>query len=105
MTWASGVIAVLGAGLIEAGLTWTGLVIAALAMAVFHHQSALAEFLDRGPAVDVIEHREEGLSDRQVQEFNVLHQEYKKVQEEKRKEAERKARQRGNSGGKSLNKQ
>lgn len=105
MTWSAGVIALVGAALIEAGLTWTGLVIAALAMAVFHHQAAITEYLDRGPAVDVIEHYQEGLTDRGVQEFNVLHNEYKQLQEEKRKEAERKVRQRGKSGGKSFNKQ
>ncbi|UTF55980.1 hypothetical protein [Natronosalvus rutilus] len=72
-------------------------------MAAFHYQEELTDHLERGPAVDVIEHRQEGLSDREVHEFNVLHQEYKQIQQEKRKEAERKAKQRGKSGGKSLN--
>lgn len=94
----------MAAGLIEAGLTLTGLAVAALAMLVFHRQEALVEYLERGPAVEVIEHREEGLTDQEVQEFNVLHNEYKTVQEEKRKEAERKARNRGKSGGQSFNK-
>lgn len=74
-------------------------------MAVFHRQEALAEYLERGPAVEVIEHREEGLPDCEVQEFVTLHREYKQIQKEQREEAEREAKNRGQSGGRSLNQQ
>lgn len=104
MATAAGLCGLIGGGLIEAGLTWTGLAVAALAMAAFHYQEELTEYLERGPAVDVVEYREQGLSDREVQEFNVLHNEYKKIQEEQRKKMEKKAKKQGKGGGKSLNK-
>lgn len=105
MNAAAGLLGLIAGGLIESGLTWTGLAVAMVGVLVFHYQETITEHLERGPAVDVIEHREEGLPDREVHEFSVLHREYKQIQQEKRKEAERKAKNRGTGGNRSLNKQ
>lgn len=91
--------------LVEVGLTATALLVCSLAVLLVYYREELTERFDRGPAVDVVEHHEEGLSDREVQEFNVLHREYKQMQKEKREEEKRKARQQSNAGGKSLNTQ
>jgi len=59
---------------------------------------AIAERLDVGPAVDVIEHTTSGLTDREVEEFSVLHQEYLKMKDEKREEMQKEARKKGGQG-------
>jgi len=72
-----------------AGLWWKG--------------EEIADRLDFGPAVDVIEHTKPGLTDREVEEFSVLHQEYLKIKEEKRDEMQKEARQ-NHGQGRQLNK-
>lgn len=99
---AAGLIGLVGGALIEAGLTLTGLVIALLGVAVFTHQDELAAYLERGPAVDVIERSTPGLSEKEVHEYFTLHQEYKQIQKEKREEKEREYKNKGPSG-RSLN--
>lgn len=66
--------------------------------ALYHYREELANRMDLDPAVDVIEHIRPGLTDREVEEFHVLHQEYLTIREEKREQAERKARNAGKSG-------
>lgn len=70
--------------------------------ALYYYRDEIADRLDLEPGVDVIEHTRPGLTDREVEEFHVLHQEYLKIRDEKRKEQERKYRNQGKSGG-SLN--
>lgn len=97
-------IALLGIGLVEAGLIVTGIAMVAIAFVAAHFRERLEGFLDRGPAVDVIQRSTPGLSDRQVHEFFTLHQEYKQIQKEKREEKEREMKNAGaNAGGQSLN--
>lgn len=96
----------IGVGLLEAGLTVTAIGVIALAFLAVPFRETITEWLDRGPAVDVIERSTSGLSDREVQEFFTLHQEYKQIQKEKREEKEREYKKKGpNTGGKALNTQ
>ena len=65
----------------------------------------IAERLETGPAVDVIEHVRPGLSAKEVEEFHTLHQEYLQMKEEKREKMRQEAKQNGSSSGRTLNKQ
>lgn len=70
----------------------------ATAMALWWKGEELADRLDVGPAVDVIEHVKPGLTDKEVEEFSVLHQEYLEMKDEKRKEMEKEARNNAGNG-------
>lgn len=96
----------IGVGLLEAGLTVTGIGVTALGFLAVPFREAITEWLDRGPAVDVIERSTSGLSDREVNEFFTLHQEYKQIQKEKREEKEKEYKNTGpNTSGRPLNTQ
>jgi hypothetical protein len=65
----------------------------------------IAERLEPGPAVDVIEHARPGLTAKEAEEFYTLHQEYLQMQDEKREAMRKAATQNSPSSGRRLNKQ
>jgi len=88
----------------HAGALLLGGMFLATALGLWWKGEELADRLDVGPAVDVIEHVQPGLTDKEVEEFSVLHREYLQMKDEKREEMQKEARQ-NNGGGRHLNKQ
>lgn len=82
----------------EVGVLTLGVGFAVIALLTYRYRARLADHLDLGPAVDVIEHVRPGLTAKEVEEFLTLHQEYGKMQEEKREEIQKEAKQNTGSG-------
>lgn len=98
------VIGLLAGAFAEVGVLTLGIGFGLIALLTYRFRDRITERLDVGPAVDVIEHTIPGLTDKEVQEFFTLHQEYLKIKEEKREEMEREAQRNANQG-QTLNKQ
>jgi len=98
----SGVLAIVLGGL---GSVIGAAVLGVLTLTIAARREAVAEQLESGPAVDVIEHERPGLTAKEAEEFYTLHQEYLQMQEEKREEMRQEAKQNGSSSGRTLNKQ
>jgi len=97
------VIGLLAGGFAEVGVFTLGVGLAVIALLTYWFRTRITEVLDLDPAVDVIEHVRPGLTAKEVEEFLTLHQEYLEMQEEKREEMRKEARQNGGSG-RTLNK-
>lgn len=85
----------IGAGLTGTAAAGLGLALIVIAALTWWKGEELADRLDVGPAVDVIEHVSPGLTDKEVEEFSVLHQEYLQMKDEKREEMQKEARNKG----------
>jgi hypothetical protein len=98
----SGVLAIV---LGELGSVIGAAVLGVLTVTVAATREAVAERLETGAAVDVIEHARPGLEATEAEEFYTLHQEYLQMQDEKREAMRNEATQNSPSSGRSLNKQ
>jgi len=90
---------VIGAGLTGTAAAGLGVALMLIAALAWWKGEELADRLDVGPAVDVIEHVQPGLTDKEVEEFSILHQEYLEMKDEKREEMQKEARNRGPNTG------
>lgn len=97
------VIGVLTGTFAELGVLSLTVAFALISTGLYIYRDRVAELLDLGPAVDVIEHVRPGLTDKEVEEFSTLHQEYLQMKDEKRDEMQKEARQNHSQGG-TLNK-